>query len=111
MSIPVTECVQNYFLHCRYEKNLSPKSIKTYTIDLRQFTDSIAASCGDGADEVDKTILREYIRTISEGNKPRTIKRKVASLKALFNYLEFEDVIPVNPFRKLRITSNFYTSC
>ncbi|MFX1562606.1 MAG: tyrosine-type recombinase/integrase, partial [Promethearchaeota archaeon] len=33
----------------------------------------------------------------------KTVKRKIATLKALFNYLEFEDKIAVNPFRKMRI--------
>ncbi len=38
--------------------------------------------------------------------KPKTIKRKIATLKALFNYFEFEDVIVVNPFRKMKIADN-----
>jgi integrase/recombinase XerD len=35
--------------------------------------------------------------------KPKTIKRKVATLKAFFSYLEFEDHVISNPFRKMRI--------
>lgn len=30
------------------------------------------------------------------------LKEKIASLKAFLNYLEFEDIISVNPFRKIR---------
>ena len=40
---------------------------------------------------------------MQESKKVKTVKRKVATLKALFNYLEFEDKIALNPFRKLRI--------
>lgn len=52
--------------------------------------------------EIDKGHLKDYLRELS-GWKPKTIKRKVATLKALFNYLEFEDHIMANPLRKLRI--------
>ncbi len=51
---------------------------------------------------VDKSILREYLQQIS-GAKPKTIKRKIASVKAMFNYLEFEDILQTNPFRKMSI--------
>jgi integrase/recombinase XerD len=37
------------------------------------------------------------------GLKPKSIKRKIATIKALFNYFEYEDEILVNPFRKIRI--------
>ena len=36
-------------------------------------------------------------------SKPRTIKRKIASSKAFLNFLEFEDHILVNPYRKIKI--------
>jgi integrase/recombinase XerD len=48
-------------------------------------------------------MLREYIKALSLKSKPKTIKRKIATLKAFFNHIEFEDIIINNPFRKLRI--------
>lgn len=35
--------------------------------------------------------------------KPQSVKRKLASLKAFCHYLETEDILPENPFRKLTI--------
>lgn len=52
--------------------------------------------------EIDKDVLRNYVQLLSNF-KHKPIKRKLASLKVLFNFLEFEDVILINPFRKLRI--------
>ncbi|MEL7148607.1 MAG: tyrosine-type recombinase/integrase, partial [Bacteroidota bacterium] len=34
----------------------------------------------------------------------KTIKRKMASIKAWFNFLEFEDEITISPFRKLKLS-------
>ena len=35
--------------------------------------------------------------------KPKSVKRKIASLKAFFHYFEIEDLIDVNPFHKLQL--------
>ena len=83
---------------------MSPKTIKAYRIDLKQFEEFLYRGFDDREiHETDRIELRIYLKNISENNKPKTVKRKMATLKAFFNYLEFEDIIAVNPFRKLRI--------
>ena len=43
---------------------------------------------------MDKDVLKEYIRHLySVDLKPKSIKRKLATLKSFFNYLEFEEII------------------
>ena len=100
----VQEFMKGFIFHCEYEKNLSPKTLKAYQTDLRQFAEFLGGKeAGDSIDFVDKHILREYIKVISNGNMPRTINRKLATLKAFFNFLEYEDSIVVNPFRKMKL--------
>jgi integrase/recombinase XerD len=53
--------------------------------------------------KIDKQILRGYLQQLHETGKVKTVKRKIATLKAIFTYLEFEDRISVSPFRKMRI--------
>ena len=92
-----------FFNHCKYEKNLSAKTLKFYQIDLLQFSSFLEQQhFPTTVTEIDKTHLKGYLKQLSIW-KPKTIKRKVATLKALFNYLEFEDHIVANPLRKLRI--------
>lgn len=102
----LNKAIQSFIFHCRYEKNLSSKTIKAYQTDIEQFKSfiSIKGKCSDLVDmrSIDKDMIREYLRHIYV-YKPKTIKRKIATLKALFNYFEFEDVIIVNPFRKMKI--------
>lgn len=98
------EAVSQFLFHCRYEKNLSPKTLKAYSIDLRQFTEYLAAHLGlTTLPAVDKTALRAYIKSLFGPLKEKSIKRKVATLKALFHFLEREDTIAVNPFRKMEV--------
>lgn len=103
MSI-LKDYVRNFMLHCTYEKNLSVKTIKAYTIDLTQFNSFLEQGHNTlTLHLIDKNVLREYVRFISQGNKPKTVKRKIATLKAFFTHLEFDDIIAANPFRKLKI--------
>lgn len=52
--------------------------------------------------EVDKNIIRNYVKAVSH-HKPNTTKRKLATVKVLFNFLEFEDIVSISPFRKINI--------
>jgi integrase/recombinase XerD len=100
----ILTAIDAFLFHCEYEKNLSDKTIKAYTIDLNQFivyqkvhTLSI--------EEIDKHIIKSYIQYLFKKElKEKTIKRKIASLKAFFNYLEFDEQISDNPFRKVKIS-------
>ena len=47
--------------------------------------------------------MQNYIEEISKKYVAKSLKRKIASVKAFFNYLEFEDLIVVTPFRKIRL--------
>ncbi|MES2389405.1 MAG: tyrosine-type recombinase/integrase [Bacteroidota bacterium] len=97
------QAITDFLNHCRYEKNLSPKTLKFYTIDLRQFTEFLQSHKYPSLiAELDKVSLKAYLKELYVW-KPKTIKRKVATIKALFNYLEYEDLIAINPLRKIKI--------
>jgi len=97
------QAIKDFLNHCRFEKNLSSKTLKFYQIDLRQFSAfAQRQNYSHLVTEIDKRCLKDYLQELSQW-KPKTIKRKVATLKAMFNYLEFEDAVLVNPLRKIRI--------
>jgi integrase/recombinase XerD len=98
----VAEAIKAFLFHCSYEKNLSPKTLKAYTTDLAQFA-RFLGSLGEPrqVEGVGKEELRAFIKAQYEHLAPRSVKRKVATLKALFGYLEREDVVAVSPFRKM----------
>lgn len=94
----------DFFFHCKFEKNLNQKTLRAYSGDIAQFKDykDIATT---GINNIDKNILKDYIQYLYTLQlKPKSIKRKIATLKAFFNYLEFEEIIDITPFRKMRIS-------
>jgi integrase/recombinase XerD len=91
--------VAEYLDVCEYQKKLDPKTLKAYRIDLRQFHDFFA--CQDG--DMSKRELSKYIIHLHQDYKPKSVRRKVAAVRAYFKFLEYEEYLPVNPFTKLYI--------
>lgn len=86
-----------YLENCKI--NLSKKTLKAYKIDLLQFNKIIC-----GKSYLEKENIEYYIGYLkNKSYKTKTIKRKIASIKAFFNFLLYEDFIEINPFHKIKI--------
>lgn len=94
------DCIKNYLEYCQLQKCLDGKTLKAYRIDLRQFSEKIPTL---SITEITSETLEQYIVQLHALYKARTVKRKIASLKALFHYLEYKEVIDHNPFNKTLI--------
>lgn len=96
--------IEDFLFHCKYEKNLDFKTIKAYQIDLDQFIFFVEKNFAEvtSISEIKKELIKEYIKHLS-CFKPKTCKRKVASLKAWVNFFEYENDEYINPFRKIKI--------
>ena len=97
------EIILRYLKFCREQKCLDEKTIKAYRIDLRQFTEWIHSEKIVEISEASRDVLEKYIAMLHRSFKPKTVKRKLASLKALFHYLEYEEIIETNPFNRMRV--------
>ena len=95
--IKLKQTMTDYFAYCEYQKKLNTKTIKAYTIDLeqlRQYTESESIPV--------KAEITVYITHLHKIYSPRTVKRKIASIRAFFNYLEFEEILDENPMKKIK---------
>lgn len=99
-NIQTIDLTTDYLKFCVSRKNLDQKTIKSYTIDLRQYFEFITKSATEWAD---KKSIEQYIDLLHFKYKPKSVKRKIASLKAFFHYLEIEELIDINPFHKIQI--------
>ena len=95
----VTTVIEDFLWHCEFEKKLDRKTLNAYKADLLQFVSNIGYL---NISEVAKDVLRRYLQSISHF-KHKTIKRKLATIKALLNYYEFENEWYNNPMRKMKI--------
>ena len=93
------EQVKKYLEYCEFRKELDWNTLKAYRIDLRQFFEYTQ----ENEHVPDKNKIEEYITELHKKYKQKTIKRKIASIKAYYNYLEELDIISDNPFRKIKV--------
>ena len=89
--------IDEYLENCRYKKKLSAHTLKAYTIDLQQFL-----GFANGPWMAKETIAL-YIKHLNQSFAPRSVKRKLASVRAFFYDLEANEILTVNPFSKLHI--------
>ena len=91
--------ISQYLLDCQYQKGLDPKTIKAYRIDLAQFS----VLMGQSSSGLTREGIMEYISDLHQHYKPKTIRRKTASVKAFCGYLEYEELVAENPFARIRL--------
>lgn len=92
--------IANYLEFCKSQKCLDAKTLKAYKIDLTQFAKTL--NCQD-ISQITIETLESFIATIHQNFKPKTAKRKIASVKTFFHYLEYKDILLTNPFNKMQI--------
>lgn len=86
--------IKAFLDYCTKRKALSNKTIKAYSIDLNQF-------CKFSEGRYDKEIICAYVAYLHNSFKPKTVKRKIATMKAFTHYLTVEEIIEINPLPRL----------
>lgn len=83
--------------YCKFRKSLGFSTLKAYSIDLRQYIEH-----SNGL--YTKDSICSYLTYLHQAYKPKTIKRKIATLKAFTHYLMVEGIIDENPFQRIETT-------
>lgn len=97
----VGKACEEFICQCRIDKNLATNTLRAYTIDLQQFQNFVGAN--QSTSKCDKTQLRAYLAhlLVEKQLKESSVKRRIASLKSMFRWLEDEELLPANPFHRL----------
>jgi integrase/recombinase XerC len=97
--------LQNKFItYLSSEKRFSEHTIKSYTTDLNQFTLFLSTEFQivDQINEISFQIIRTWIANLLEkGISPRSVTRKISTLKTYFKFLIREGILIENPMLKV----------
>ncbi|WP_280644661.1 MULTISPECIES: tyrosine recombinase XerC [unclassified Dysgonomonas] len=95
--------IEKYIKYLRYEKNYSLHTEISYSEDLRQFACFIAEHFPDiEIQAVDSDIIRMWIVSLMENKiSPRSVNRKLSSLKSFYRYLLRIGETTANPAKKV----------
>lgn len=91
--------IDTYLTYCQLQKKLSPKTLKAYRIDLSQFSSFLI----DEVEPLTKTCICRYIQDLHTKYKPKSVKRKIACIRAFINFLHFDEQIDSNPISKVHL--------
>lgn len=94
-----------FFDYLRFERRYSPHTVLSYQTDLRQFAEFLLQTY-ELADlnQADHTLIRSWVVELMQKQQdPRTVNRKIATLRSYYKYLLRTGGIQKNPM--LRITS------
>lgn len=96
---------QKFIKYCMNHRRLSPDTVKAYGLDLKGFLDFTAALNPPvtASGEVTKQLLQEYVMYLNETFAVKTVRRRIASIRSFYNYLEGEELVSVNPFDKFHL--------
>lgn len=92
--------INSYLAYCQRQKRLDEKTLKAYRIDLKQFEKQFAET---EINNLSPASLECYIGELHQTYKPKTVKRKIASIKAFFHHLEYRELLERNPFSKIQL--------
>ena len=97
--------IQNKFItYLSSEKRFSEHTIKSYTTDLKQFASFLSSEFQiiDEINEISFQIIRTWIASLLEkGINPRSVNRKISTLKTYFKFLIREGELIENPMIKV----------
>lgn len=91
--------IEEFLAYERKVKNLSENTIKAYGDDLKAFAKYLLAQGQETRwSEVHKRTIDGYLAYCHDaGEKPATIRRRLASIRALYNYFRKQGLLEANP--------------
>jgi tyrosine recombinase XerC len=87
--------IDKFISYLEIEKNYSPYTLLNYRVDLEEFAQFVKE---EPLERIDYLVLRRHLAYIKTKElKPRTLARKLSSLRSFFKFLQREGHIKNNP--------------
>ncbi len=93
----------SFLKYLQYEKRYSPHTIEAYKNDLTKLEEFLGMPDSDNLIHATPADLRGWIYQLrEEGNDPRTVNRRIATLRSFYKFLLRQGVIQKDPSQRLR---------
>jgi integrase/recombinase XerC len=103
MAEPLAFWIEKFLDYLRYQRNVSPHTLRNYASDLDQFVDYLTHTPegeprpAPELEQIDNLTIREFLGVLHEkNNKKSSIARKLATLRSFMKFLTMQNVIQLN---------------
>jgi integrase/recombinase XerC len=96
----IQAALDQFLQHLKYERNLSPHTLRNYQSDLEQFRDfllRVEKRQDIPVGDIDRLTIREWMASLHDNHKKTSVARKIASLRTFFQFLIREGIVESNP--------------
>src|SRR6476620_4192582 len=96
--------ISAFLQHLKYERNLSPHTLRNYESDLEQFKAhlfSVEKREDFPIEQIDRLTIREWMAGLHGDHKKTSVARKLASLRTFFQFLIREGKLETNPAKQV----------
>lgn len=96
--------LSQFLQHLKYERNLSPHTLRNYASDLEQFKEhlfGVEKRADVPVAEIDRLTIREWMASLHADHKKTSVARKLASLRTFFQFLIREGKLESNPAKQV----------
>lgn len=91
--------INKFLSYLKENRNYSDLTIKSYSIDLREFSDYI----NKDLTTVNKSDVKKYLNYLFiKEDKNKTVSRKISTLKSFYKYLHTNNIIGINPVTNIK---------
>jgi integrase/recombinase XerC len=96
----LNDYLDQFLQHLKYERNVSPHTLRNYQSDLEQFREhlfKVEKRDDMPIADIDRLTIREWMSSLHGDHKKTSVARKIASLRTFFQFLIREGVVESNP--------------
>jgi len=98
----LNDAIEWFLAHCADHRKLSPHTLKAYRRDLSHFRlFAVGHPVESAISAADRNLVQHWLKNMN-GVKPRTIRRRLATLKSMLATLERHGRLEINPLAGFR---------
>ena len=87
--------IEKFISYLDIEKNYSPHTVLNYKLDLNELCQFVGEA---GVEKIDYLLLRRFLAHLrAKNHRPRTVSRKLSSIRSFFKFLQREGLVKNNP--------------
>lgn len=94
--------IDHFIRYLQFEKRFSPNTVTAYKKDLEQFSGFIQATDDDLLKTDYQNVRSWIVELMDQGGDPKTINRKISTLRSFYKFLLRESLIESNPMIQVR---------